>query len=167
MICMAAGFYMDGFEGGATVLLGSALGGLTALQFYRKQLQRPSTPFNQQSALKLWLTLLGLRLSPLVPAPLVNFFAAIFDVSPLQYLTTSLLGGAPLVLFYAQIGQQGHHLLSGETPHWQQFAGYLIIVTLSTLLGAMGPWRSALNKLKQLKDSRGPNNLSLHSATGL
>src|SRR6266536_143306 len=154
MICIAAGFYMDGF-GGATVLLGSAFGGLSAFLFYRKHIQRPSAPLNEQSAVKIWLTLLGLRLSPLVPAPLVNFFAAIFDVSPLQYLTTSVLGSAPLVLFYAQIGQQGHHFLSGETPHWQQFSGYLIILTLSTLLSAMGPWRSVLNELKQLKGSPG------------
>ena len=167
MICIAAGFYMDGFDGGATVLLGSAFGGLSAFLFYRKHIQRPSAPLNQQSAVKVWLTLLGLRLSPLVPAPLVNFIAAIFDVSPLQYLTASMLGGAPLVLFYAQIGQQGHHLLSGETLHWQQFSGYLTILTLSTLLSAMGPWRSVLNELKQLKGSPGSNNLSLHSASGL
>jgi uncharacterized membrane protein YdjX (TVP38/TMEM64 family) len=167
MICMAAGFYMDGFEGGATVLLGSAFGGLSAFLFYRKHIQRPSAPFNEQSAVKIWLTLLGLRLSPLVPAPLVNFFAAIFYVSPLQYLTTNVLGSAPLILFYAQIGQQGHHFLSGETPHWRQFSGYLIILTLSTLLSAMGPWRSALKELKQLKGSSGSNTLSLYSASGL
>jgi len=167
MICLAAGFYMDGFAGGATVLLGSAIGGLSAFLFYRRHIQRPSALLNQQSAVKVWLTLLGLRLSPLVPAPLVNFVAALFDVSPLQYLTTSMLGGAPLVLFYAQIGQQGHHLLSGETPHWQQISAYLIILTLSTLLSAMGPWRSALNEFKQLKDSPGSNNLSLHSAHSL
>ena len=167
MIYMAAGFYMDGFGGGATVLLGSAFGGLSAFLFYRKHIQRPSAPLNQQSAVKVWLTLLGLRLSPLVPAPLVNFIAAIFDVSPLQYLTTSMLGGAPLILFYAQIGQQGHHFLSGETPHWRQFSGYLIILTLSTLLSAMGPWRSVLNELKLLKGSSGSSTLSLHSASGM
>ena len=167
MICIAAGFYMDGFEGGAAVLLGSAFGGLSAFLFYRKHIQRPSAPFNEQSAVKIWLTLLGLRLSPLVPAPLVNFFAAIFYVSPLQYLTTSVLGSAPLILFYVQIGQQGHHFLSGETPHWRQFSGYLIILTLSTLLSAMGPWRSVLNELKQLKGSSGSNTLSLYSASGL
>jgi uncharacterized membrane protein YdjX (TVP38/TMEM64 family) len=167
IICMAAGFYMNGFEGGATVLLGSAFGGLSAFLFYRKHIQRPNAPLNEQSAVKIWLTLLGLRLSPLVPAPLVNFFAVIFDVSPLQYLTTSALGSAPLVLFYAQIGQQGHHFLSGETPHWQQFSGYLIILTLSTLLSAMGPWRSVLNELKLLKGSSGPSTLSLHSASGM
>ena len=167
IICIAAGFYMDGFDGGATVLLGSAFGGLSAFLFYRKHIQRPSAPLNQQSAVKVWLILLGLRLSPLVPAPLVNFIAAIFDVSPLQYLTTNMLGGAPLILFYTQIGQQGHHLLSGETPHWQQFSGYLIILTLSTLLSAMGPWRSALKELKQLKGSSGSNTLSLYSASGL
>jgi uncharacterized membrane protein YdjX (TVP38/TMEM64 family) len=167
MICIAAGFYMDGFDAGAIVLLGSAFGGLSAFLFYRKHIQRPSAPLNQQSAVKVWLTLLGLRLSPLVPAPLVNFIAAIFDVSPLQYLTTSMLGGAPLVLFYAQIGQQGHHFLSGEIPHWWQFSGYLIILTLSSLLSAMGPWRSVLNELKLLKGSTGASNLSLHSASGM
>src|ERR1700692_4040561 len=167
MICMAAGFYMDGFEGGATVLLGSAFGGLRGFLFYRKHIQSPRVPINEQSAVKIWMTLLGLRLSPLVPAPLVNFFAAIFHVSPLQYLTSSVLGSAPLILFYAQIGQQGHHLMSGETPHWRQFSGYLIILTLSTLLSAMGPWRSALNEIKLLKGSSGSSALSLHSASGM
>ena len=167
MICIAAGFYMNGFDGGATVLLGSAFGGLSAFLFYRKHIQRPSAPSNQQSAMKVWLTLLGLRLSPLVPAPLVNFIAAIFDVSPLQYITSSMLGGAPLVLFYSQIGRQGHHLMSGETLDWQQFSGYLLLLTLSTLLSAMGPWRSALNELKQLKGSPGSKIFSLHSAAGL
>src|ERR1700720_1878548 len=53
MIYMAAGFYMDGFGGGATVLLGSAFGGLSAFLFYRKHIrQRPSAPLNQQSAMK-------------------------------------------------------------------------------------------------------------------
>ena len=169
MICMAAGFYMDGFDGSATVLLGSAFGGLSAFLFYRKQIQRPSAPLNvnEQSAVKIWLTLLGLRLSPLVPAPLVNFFAAVFNVSPLQYLTTSVLGSTPLVLFYAEIGQQGHHFLSGEAAHWRQFSGYLIILTLSTLLSAMGPWRSVLNELKLLKGASGSNVFSLHSASGM
>lgn len=167
MISLAAGFYMDGLGGGVAVLIGSAFGGLGAFLFYRKQIQRPRPPLNQQSAVRVWFTLFGLRLSPLVPAPLVNFIAAVFDISPLQYLTTSILGGAPLVLFYAQIGQQGHHLLTGETPHWHQFSGYLIILSLSTLLSAMGPWRSALNDLKKLRGSPRSKSLSLHSAPGL
>lgn len=167
VICLAAGFYMDGLSGSATVLLGSAFGGLSAFLFYRKHIQRPSAPLHPQSAVKVWLTLLGLRLSPLVPAPLMNFVAAIFDVSPVQYLTASMVGGAPLVLFYAQIGQQGHHLLTGEAAHWQQFSGYLIILTLSTLLSAMGPWRTVLNEFKQSKGAPGSNSLSLHSAPSL
>lgn len=160
MTYMAAGFYVEGFAGGAIVLLGSALGSLNAFLFYRKHI-RPSVPLHQQSAKNIWLILIGLRLSPLVPAPLVNFFAAVFHVSPLQYVTTSLLGSAPLVLFYWQIGQQGHHLLSGGTLHWRQFSGYLVILTLSTLLSAMGPWRSVLNELKQLKGFSGSRTLPL------
>jgi uncharacterized membrane protein YdjX (TVP38/TMEM64 family) len=161
MIYIAAGFYMDGFEGAATVLLGSALGGLSAFLFYRKHI----VPLTQQSARSIWLTLIGLRLSPLVPAPLVNFFAAVFDVSPFQYLTTSLLGSTPLVLFYWQIGQQGHQFLSGGTLHWRQFSGYLVILVLSTLLSAMGPWRSVLNEFRQLKGSSGSGTLPLQPAS--
>jgi uncharacterized membrane protein YdjX (TVP38/TMEM64 family) len=152
MIYMVAGFCMDGFAGGTAVLLGSAFGGLGAFLFYRKHIRlRPSVPINQQSAMINWLTLLGLRLSPLVPAPMVNFFAVVLRVSPLQCLTTGLLGSAPLVLFYAQIGQQGYQFLSGETPRWWQFSGYLVILAFSALLSAMGPWRSVLNELKQLR----------------
>ncbi len=85
MIYMAAGFYMDGYEGGATVLLGSALGGLSAFLFYRKQFAGRMLPwmnkrlrikrlaFRRKSARSIWLTLIGLRLSPLVPAPLGEF----------------------------------------------------------------------------------------------
>jgi uncharacterized membrane protein YdjX (TVP38/TMEM64 family) len=95
----------------------------------------------------------------------VNFFAALFHVSPLQYLTTSLMGSAPLVLLYSQIGQQGHQFLFGGTLYWRQFSGYLVILTLSTLLSAMGPWRSMLNEFKQLKGSYGSETLPLQPAS--
>jgi uncharacterized membrane protein YdjX (TVP38/TMEM64 family) len=166
MVYMAAGFYMDGLVGGATVLLGSAIGGFSAFLFYRKQIRHSlSTRLDQYSAFKLWLTLLGLRLSPLVPAPLANFFAAVLRVSPFQYLTTSLLGNAPLVLVYAQIGQQGHHFWSGTTPHWYEFSGYVIILIVSTLLSAFGPWRLVLNELKRLRESSELKAAPLQAAT--
>jgi uncharacterized membrane protein YdjX (TVP38/TMEM64 family) len=155
MIYMAAGFYMDGIGGGAIVLLGSAFGGLSAFLFYRKHIRRPDFPINRKSVRSIWLTLIGLRLSPIVPAPLVNFCAALFNVSPLQYFITSVVGSAPLVLFYWQIGQQGHQFMSGGTLYWQQFSGYLVILALSTLLSAMGPWRSVLNEFRQLKGESG------------
>jgi uncharacterized membrane protein YdjX (TVP38/TMEM64 family) len=151
-IYMAAGFCMGGFEGGADVLFGSAFGGVGAFLFYRKHVRRrPDAPLNRQSTMINWLTLIGLRLSPLVPAPMVNLFAVVLHVSALQCLTAGLLGSAPLILFYAQIGQQGYQFLSGETPHWWQFSGYLVILILSALLSAMGPWRSVLNELKQMR----------------
>jgi uncharacterized membrane protein YdjX (TVP38/TMEM64 family) len=165
MIYMAAGFYMNGFEGGAIVLVGGAVGGLSAFLFYRKHIRPSEAPLNSQTASKIWLTLIGLRLSPLVPAPLVNFFAAAFHVSPLQYLITSVLGSAPLVLFYWQIGQQGHQFLSGGTFYWRQLSGYLVILALSTLLSAMGPWRSMLSEFKQLKGSSGSGTAPLQPAS--
>lgn len=165
MLYMAAGFYMDGFVGAVIVLLGSVLGGLSAFLFYRKHIPSSARLLRQQPAQNIWLTLIGLRLSPLVPAPLVNFFAAVVHVSPIQYVTTSLLGSAPLVLFYWQIGQQGHQFLSVGTLNWQQFSGYLIILTLSTVFSAMGPWRSVLNEIKQLKSLSGLSTLPLQTAS--
>jgi uncharacterized membrane protein YdjX (TVP38/TMEM64 family) len=166
MIYMAAGFYMGGLRGGAIVLLGSTFGGLSAFLFYRKHFRRLRGPLNQQPARNIWLTLIGLRLSPIVPAPLVNFFAAVFYVSPVQYLTTSLMGSAPLILLYSQIGQQGHQFLSDGTLHWRQFSGYLVILTLSTLLSLLGPWRSVLNEFKQLKGPYGSEMLPLQPDLG-
>lgn len=166
MIYIAVGFYMDGIAGSIVVSLGSAVGGLSAFLFYRKHIARHSGPMNEHSAVKIWLTLLGLRLSPIVPAPLVNFFAAVFRVSPLQYLTTTVLGSAPLILFYVQIGQQGHQFLSGEALHWRQLSAYVVILILSTLLSAMGPWKSVLNKLTQLKAASTSRALPLQSASG-
>src|SRR5260370_2111325 len=62
MICMAAGFYMDGFEGGAAVLLGSAFGGLSAFLFFPKTIQPPLSPFTKPSTPTLCLTLLPFHL---------------------------------------------------------------------------------------------------------
>ncbi len=114
LVYMAAGYCLDSFAGGATVLLGSALGALGAFILYREHMpRRPQTGTNSRSQMTIWLALLGLRLSPIVPAPLVNFFAAFYHVSPVQLMTTTVLGSAPLILFYAQLGRQGHQLLSG------------------------------------------------------
>lgn len=167
IVYIAAGFYMDGMLGSGAVLLGSAFGGLSAFHFYRKHVPLPDSPLSQGSSVKIWLALLGLRLSPLVPAPLVNFLAAAMTVSPLQYMTTSVLGSAPLVMFYVQVGQEGHHFISGGSAHWQQFSGYMTILVLSTLLSAMGPWRRVLKDLSQAVELSKIRRHSLRSAARL
>ena len=156
MIYMASGFYMDGFAGGCNCVAGRCSWRLERV-FILPQTQSTFSccSFDSTLCFENLVHFARVRLSPLVPAPLVNFFAAVCHISPLQYLTTTVLGSAPLVLFYVQIGQQGHQFLSGETTQWRQFSGYLVILIFSTLLCAMGPWRSVLNKLKQLKSSSG------------
>lgn len=153
LIYIAAGYCLNSVYGGAAVLFGSAFGGLGAFLLYRKHIPHRFRPsLKQQSSLKLWLTLLGLRLSPIVPAPLVNFFAAFFNASAKQYMITTLLGSAPLILFYDVVGQQGHKYVNGEQTQWWFFSGYLAILAVSTFLSALGPWRSFLKAIKQLKN---------------
>jgi uncharacterized membrane protein YdjX (TVP38/TMEM64 family) len=153
MVYIAAGYCLDFSAGGAAVLLGSAIGGVGAYLLYRDHIPRHHQLSQRDcSSLNLWLTLLGLRLSPIVPAPLVNLFAALAGVSPLQHLMTTLIGGAPLILFYVEIGQQGYLTASGEMPQWWRFSGCLVILVLSTVLTLLGPWRSVLTTLKLLRD---------------
>jgi len=153
MVYLASGVCMDFWVGGSAVVVGSALGGLGSFLLFRDHIpSRHRLASHHSSSWKMWLTLLGLRLSPVVPAPLVNVFAAISAVSPLQYLTTTMLGSAPLILFYAEIGRQGYLTASGEMPHWWTFSGCLVIFGLSTLMSLFGPWRSVLTKVKQLKN---------------
>jgi uncharacterized membrane protein YdjX (TVP38/TMEM64 family) len=152
LVYIAAGYYLNS-PGGFIVLAGSACGGLGAFLLYRKHIpHRLRLSAKEHSSLKMWLTLLGLRLSPVVPAPLVNFFAALANVSALQYITTNLMGSGPLILFYVSLGQQGHSYSSGEQLHWGQFSGYLAILAVSTLLSLLGPWRSFLRTVSQVKD---------------
>lgn len=152
LVYMAAGYCLDSVSGGIIVWLGSAIGGLGAFLLYRKHIpHRHRLHPQQHSALKLWLALLGLRLSPIVPAPIVNFFAAFFSVSAIQYITTTLLGSAPLILFYELVGQQGHNYVYGEQIQWWHFSGYLAILAFSTFLSSLGPWRSFLTTIKRLK----------------
>jgi uncharacterized membrane protein YdjX (TVP38/TMEM64 family) len=153
MVYIAAGCCMDFWVGGAAVVLGSALGGLGAFLLFRDHIpSRHRLEQHHGSSLKMWLTLFGLRLSPVVPAPLVNVFAAISGVSPLLYLDTTMIGSAPLILFYSEIGRQGYLTASGEVPHWWTFSGCLAMFALSTVMTLLGPWRSVLAAVKQMTD---------------
>jgi uncharacterized membrane protein YdjX (TVP38/TMEM64 family) len=153
LVYVSAGYCLDSLWGTIVVILGGAFGGLGAFLLYRKHIpQRLSASPRQRFSLKLWLALLGLRLSPVVPAPLVTFFAAFFNASPAQYVTTTIIGSAPLILFYGIVGQQGHNYRYGEPIHWSVFLGYLAILVVSTILSSLGPWRSFLNSVKTLKE---------------
>lgn len=153
MVYIASGYCMDFWIGGTSVLLGSAVGAWGAFLLFRDHIpSRLRQPRHDCASLNMWFTLLGLRLSPVVPAPLVNVFAAVAGVSPSQHLITTLIGSAPLILFYAEIGQQGYLTASGAVPEWWRFLGFLVIFVLSTLMSLLGPWRSVLATVKQLKD---------------
>jgi len=156
LVCVAAGYCLTPLWGGVVVVVGSALGGLGAFLLYRKHIpRRLRAPASRRQSLSLWLSLLGLRLSPLVPAPLVTFFAAFFGASALQFLVTTLLASAPLILFYGVVGEQGHNYRYGAPIEWWVFPGYIALIAASTLLSLLGPWRSFLNAIKKLRREAG------------
>ena len=69
LVYIAAGYCLGAMYGGLSVLLGSACGGFGAFLLYRRYIpdrfRRPSVATRPA---KVWMTLLGLRLSPVVPA---------------------------------------------------------------------------------------------------
>ena len=152
LVYIAAGYCLGALYGGLSVLLGSACGGFGAFLLYRKYIpdrfRRPSAA----RPLKIWLTLLGLRLSPVVPAPFVNCFAVFLEASSVQFLTTTILGCAPLILFYETMGHQGRGLLHGVQMEWKQIALYAAVLLISTLLSLLAPWRSFLAAVRHVKN---------------
>ena len=153
LIYVAAGYCLGEAAGALAVLFGSAGGSLGAFMFYRRHIpERFCHASDGTSSTLTWLALLGLRLSPVVPAPLVNFFAVVSKVSPLQFLVTTLAGSAPLVMFYDAAGRQGREILNGQEADWRQLSIYFAILAVSTLLGALGPWRSFLSSIRHMKE---------------
>jgi uncharacterized membrane protein YdjX (TVP38/TMEM64 family) len=153
LVYLAGGYSLGVAWGGLSTLIGSAIGGLCAFLLYRDQIpQRHRMAEHGHAPVKLWLSLLGLRLSPILPAPLVNFCAAFFNVSPAQHFTTTLLGSAPLILCYAQLGEQGRVLVAGGPLRLQSFTLYAVILAVSTVLTVLGPWRAFLSKIRRVKD---------------
>ena len=153
VVYISAGYYLGPLYGGFSVLLGSACGGFGAFLLYRKYIpDRFRRPSAATRPVKTWMTLLGLRLSPVLPAPFVNYFAVFVEASCAQFLTTTILGSAPLILFYETVGQQGRGLLHGAQMEWKPIALYAAALLVSTLLSLLGPWRSFLLAVRHVKD---------------
>ena len=153
LIYIAAGYCLGALYGGLSVLLGSACGGFGSFLLYRKYIPaRFRRPSAATRPVRIWMTLLGLRLSPVVPAPFVNCFAVFLEASSVQFLLTTILGSAPLILFYETVGHQGRGLLHGVQMEWKQIALYAAVLLISTLLSLLGPWRSFLTVVRHVKD---------------
>ena len=154
LVYLAAGYCLGALYGGVSVLLGTACGGFGAFLLYRKYIpdrfRHPSAA--AMRPVKVWMTLLGLRLSPVVPAPFVNCFAVFLEASSVQFMTTTILGSAPLILFYEALGYQGRGLLHGVRMEWHEIALYAAVLLISTLLSLLGPWRSFLAAVRNVKD---------------
>ncbi len=153
LVYIAAGYCLGALYGGLSVLLGSACGGFGAFLLYRKYIpDRFRCPSAAMRPLKVWMTLLGLRLSPVVPGPFVNCFAVFLEASSVQFLITTILGCAPLILFYETVGYQGRGLLHGVQMEWKQIALYAAVLVISTLMSLLAPWRSFLAAVRHVKD---------------
>lgn len=143
LVYIAAGYCLGALYGGLSVLLGGTCGHFGVFLLYRRYMPER---FRRSSAatqpVKTWMTLLGLRLSPVIPAPIVNGVAVLFEASFVHFLTTTILGSAPLILLYESMGHQGRGLLHGMPMEWKQIASYAAVLLISTLLSLLGPWRS-------------------------
>lgn len=152
LVYIAAGYCLGAVYGGLAVLLGGTCGHFGAFLLYRRYIpERFRRLSSATRPVKTWMTLLGLRLSPVIPAPIVNGFAVLFEASFAQFLTTTILGSAPLILLYESMGHQGRGLLHGMPMEWTQIAAYAAVLLVSTLLSLLGPWRSLFAAARHMK----------------
>jgi uncharacterized membrane protein YdjX (TVP38/TMEM64 family) len=94
-----------------------------------------------------WKVVILLRLSPLVPYNLMNYFCGITGVSLAGYLGATLFGTAPVTAMYVYLGLVGQAVASG-TMSWPQWA-LLAIGVLATAGVTILVTRKVRPKLKE------------------
>ncbi len=79
-----------------------------------------------------WKVVILLRLSPLVPFNLMNYFCGVTQVSFPPYAAATLIGTTPVTTLYVYLGFIGKAAASGDTVGWVQWAlfGVGLLATL-------------------------------------
>jgi len=103
-----------------------------------------------------WKVVILLRLSPLVPYNLMNYFCGITGVSLAGYLGATFFGTVPVTAMYVYLGFVGQAVASG-TMSWPQWA-LLAVGVLATAGVTILVTRRIRPKLKEAGAQRsGPN----------
>jgi len=110
-----------------------------------------------------WKVVILLRLSPLVPYNLMNYFCGITGVSLAGYLVATFLGTIPVTAMYVYLGFIGQAVASG-TIGWPQWA-LLAVGVLATAGVTILVTRKVQHKLREAGTSRsGPEDEAGFSA---
>lgn len=95
-----------------------------------------------------WKVVLLLRLSPLVPFNLQNYFFGVTEIKFWQYVASTFFGIMPGSLLYLYVGAAGHALSGGGkwgAAQWSFFvAGLIATIVVAVIIG-----RKAKEKLKE------------------
>lgn len=122
VLTIAAGFLFGVVRGSFYTLIGALTGALLAFllsrfviggwiqQHYRGELQK----FNKELERHGVNYLIILRLVPLFPFFLINYFAGMTRISPRTYLIATFVGMLPGIVIYAYAGQNLRHLQTVE-----------------------------------------------------
>jgi len=162
-----AGYLFGVFSGSLLACIGGTIGSYFLFAFTRYTARglhgmHSGTTIESADSIQGFVPLFFMRLSPLVPAPLLSVGAAVMQLKNSVFLAATFLGSLPLILIYAMIGS---HL--GQIQHLQEIYDTRLILVL--LLFTMGSCIPLLNKGRRkdmLRVSRIQNFLMLAKKGG-
>ena len=157
---IAAGLIYGVVGGTAVALLGATLGAglafLVARYFLRRPIKEMARKNKKFSAIdeaigkEGWKIVGLLRLSPLIPFEVSNYFYGVTSISFWPYVLASGIGMLPGTLLYAYLGAIGHAGLSGgkngRSPLEWTFLGLGLVITIGVTVFVSRVANNALKK---------------------
>lgn len=166
LMTVGAGFFFGLLPGVAVVLVGGTLGAAAAFLIARHLARAAVAEYAARSARfaaidraigeKGWKIVFLLRLSPLVPFVLSNYFYGLTAIRFWPYVLASSVGMIPVTFLYAALGAAGREAaLSGPGPSTPWKWGLLAAGTLVTLAATVYAGRVAKRALEEERSAPG------------
>jgi uncharacterized membrane protein YdjX (TVP38/TMEM64 family) len=161
-----------GIAGGTLValagaILGSSLAFLVARYLLRQNIEEMTKKNPRFRAIDEaigkngWKIVGLLRLSPLIPFNLSNYFYGITSISFVSYVAVSAIGMIPGTLMYAYLGAIGQASVSGETSQrspWQYLLlGIGLVATIAVTILVSRIAKNALKKTGAVEEDSSPS----------
>ena len=144
---LAAGYFF-GIWNGSVIAIGSTLAGsFFAWVFFKRSIGLRVE--GKELDVNMFLLLVLLRCSPLVPSSLVNMFCAATGVRPLVFLTSTFLGTLPLILVYTLAASRLRGPIDAAILHSPEILTSLTVLCVLSLLGSLQPVRLFVSYLKE------------------
>ena len=146
---LAAGYFFGPVNGTVLALLATLLGSGCAFRFFGKTITLPAAA-SRLEVKRVFFVLALLRCSPWVPSSLINLFCGVTRVPWTVFLSSTLLGTAPLILVYTLTASRFKGPLAMSMLYSPEIIAAVSLLGLLSLLGFLQPLRAVMGYLRGL-----------------